>query len=119
VLEGVSLDEATTSELRRAVNVARSQLGRSILPCAGYCEWLFVCECGWPGCVEHVELSLDAFETVRASGDGHVLADRHELVRARALQAEARELRDQADALLAQAEQIVRRFNLVRREPSA
>jgi hypothetical protein len=65
--------------------------------------WDFLCECGDGGCNELVHLTLDGYEQLRAA-DGFVLFETHTLQRAEAARAWARELREEAVALRAQAQ---------------
>lgn len=37
----------------------------------------FVCECGQNDCTDHVELDLDDYETIRASGEYFIAATGH------------------------------------------
>jgi hypothetical protein len=71
---------------------------------AGDPEWEFFCECGRRDCHEQVKLTLDAYV---ALGDGNrpVLAPGHRLSQVE----RARRLREETQALLAQAEQQVKR----------
>jgi hypothetical protein len=72
------------------------------------CSWLFRCECGDGGCDHQLELSRDEFDAACRSGEVVVGAG-HERARARAAKQEAQLLADEARALCAQAEQILRR----------
>jgi hypothetical protein len=65
--------------------------------------WNFLCECGDADCLEVVHLTLVRYERLRAAG-GFVLAETHALQRAEAVRAWARELREDAAALRAQAQ---------------
>jgi hypothetical protein len=99
------LDGATTSQLRHAVNVGRSRVGRAILQSAGSCIWLFVCECGSASCEAEVEVSLDEFDSLR-TGEGWLLAPGHRLAPVEASQEETARLTHEAAALTAHAGEV-------------
>ena len=65
-------------------------------------DWEFVCECGDGGCHEQVQLTLAAYEQLRAA-DGFVLARTHTVQRAEIARVWARTLAKEAAALRAQA----------------
>jgi hypothetical protein len=65
--------------------------------------WDFLCECGDGTCNELVHLTLARYDQLRAA-DAFVLVESHPLQRAEAARAWARELRDDAAALRAQAQ---------------
>jgi hypothetical protein len=100
------MQELVACELRRAVNVGRARLGRSIVKSAGSCVWLFVCECGAAYCAAELEVSLDDFDAVCRSGEPLLQAG-HAVTKARVLRAEARRLTGEAEALTAEADQII------------
>ena len=70
---------------------------------------MFVCECGMPGCYEPVLLDQDEYEALRASGD-YILAPGHHVSHAEHVRRVARKLREDAQALVAQAEHQQRRL---------
>jgi hypothetical protein len=79
----------------------------------------FLCECGDRACTEWVELELEEYEAIR-SIRGHVLAPGHALPPGQAARRAAADLRDDARALKAQAEQQLRRSQrLISRERPA
>jgi hypothetical protein len=71
-------------------------------------EWEFFCECGHPDCGEHLKLSIEEYAGLR-DGDAAVLADGHTLSRAEQARRRAQELREESEALRAQATHQVRR----------
>jgi len=71
---------------------------------AGRQEWEFSCECGAEHCYERVFLTLDEYIALREF-DRAVLAEGHHLSQVE----RSRRLRDDAEALHAQADQQVRR----------
>lgn len=88
---------------------ALSEVNRNILlhlrdADGGELEWEFFCECGQESCHEHVFLTLDAYVALHDSG-GSVLAEGHRLSQAE----RARRLREDAEALRAQAAHQVQR----------
>ena len=93
------------SELRRAVNLGRARVGRSILRSAGYCVWLFVCECGATSCRAQLELTLDEFDSVRAA-ERWLLAPGHRSTWFDASPELADRLTREAEALTAQADEV-------------
>jgi hypothetical protein len=70
--------------------------------------WTFWCECGDPGCSEHVDLPLERFDGLRQL-DRWPLAPGHERARARANRETATRLREESRALRNQARHVVRR----------
>jgi len=70
--------------------------------------WEFMCECGTPDCRTHVSLTLAAYEELR-DADRPVLADGHDLGRGASARRKAREQREDAHALAAQAKLQARR----------
>jgi hypothetical protein len=64
--------------------------------------WEFICECGAPGCQAQAELTLAAYESLRADNEP-VLAEGHSISRAARARRQAQELREDAEALRAQA----------------
>jgi hypothetical protein len=70
--------------------------------------WDFFCECGREGCAELVQLTTGVYVSLRDRGDA-VLAPGHRLSRAERARRQARELREDSEALRAQAEHQVRR----------
>jgi hypothetical protein len=50
--------------------------------------WEFLCECGAENCVEHVQLSMAEYESVRADPTHFVLLPGHELPEAEVVQRE-------------------------------
>jgi len=50
--------------------------------------WEFLCECGAENCVEHVQLSIAEYESVRADPTHFVLLPGHELPEAEVIQSE-------------------------------
>jgi hypothetical protein len=71
-------------------------------------DWEFFCECGKGDCYEHVLLSLDAYLAARADG-GAVLAPGHSLSHAELARRQAQQLRNDSQALRAEATQAARR----------
>jgi hypothetical protein len=67
-------------------------------------QWEFFCECGRPGCEEHVLLTVDAYSALH-DGGGFVLAPGHRVSEV----GRARRLADEAEALRAQAGHQLRR----------
>jgi len=70
---------------------------------------MFVCECGNPECYEPVLLDLNEYEVLRARGD-YILAPGHDVSHAEHVRRVARKLREDAQALVAQAEYQQRRL---------
>jgi hypothetical protein len=73
-------------------------------------HWEFFCECGRPGCDEHVLLTIDAYSALH-DGGGSVLAPGHrvnEVERAHRLSGEAEALRAQAGHQLRRARKNLR-----------
>jgi len=66
--------------------------------------WEFICECNRPDCEARVVLSLPQYEALRARRD-RVLAPGHEETHGQRARRIATELRDNAAALRAQAQQ--------------
>jgi hypothetical protein len=97
---------ALRHELRRAVNVERARLARSLVGDAGSIIWAFLCECGAGECAARVELTLDDFDTVCESAGERVLAAGHLPTDVPATHEEAVLLREQAAALAAQVERV-------------
>jgi hypothetical protein len=73
-------------------------------------EWEFFCECGRKDCTEQVKMTLDAYVALN-DGGAAVLAPGHRLSQAE----RAQRLREEARALLAQAEHQVERAERIRR----
>ena len=101
------MPEATRSELLQRVNTERAKLGHTVLGAGVASDWLFRCECGDATCGRRLELSLQAFDAARESGRPLVVPG-HAVTRAQALRAEAVRLAEEAAALSAQAEQLLR-----------
>jgi hypothetical protein len=89
------------------VNTERARLGHTVLGAGVASDWLFRCECGEPTCGRRLELSLGEFDDARRSGQP-LVAPGHAVTRARALRADAVGLTEEAAALAAQAEQLMR-----------
>ena len=105
----VSSGERAIGDKRAFKTEALTEVNGHILEAArdsisGDQEWEFFCECGRSDCHEHVELTLDAYVALHDSGDA-VLADGHRLSQVE----RARRLSQEAEALLGQAEQQVKR----------
>jgi hypothetical protein len=67
-------------------------------------RWEFFCECGHPGCHEHVMLELDRYTALHDQGRA-VLAPGHQLSQ----KERARRLREESEALRAQAAHQIKR----------
>jgi hypothetical protein len=72
------------------------------LQSAGYCAWLFICECGANSCRVEVELTLDEFDSLRAA-ERWLLAPGHRFIALDASPEEADRLTAEAAALTAHA----------------
>src|SRR5204863_6413692 len=70
--------------------------------------WEFFCECGRSDCGEHVEVTIDGYVALREAGEP-VLAPGHRLSRAERARRHAHDLREDSEALQAQARHQVRR----------
>jgi hypothetical protein len=101
-------DRASRAEVlaevnRRILAAARDSITREP-------EWEFFCECGRPGCQEHVVLTVDAY-TALHDGGAAVLAPGHrrsQVARAQQLLVDAEALRAQAEHQLKRARRILR-----------
>jgi len=78
------------------------------LPIATPQTHVFLCECGRPDCLEYMEIDL---ETVRlyVKNDWPMIVPKHRLSREAEARARAAELREESEALRAQARQQVAR----------
>jgi rubrerythrin len=76
-------------------------------------KWEFVCECGEPGCTDHVEMTLALYDQARRAHAG-VLARGHVRRRAQATRRQSSQLRKEAQAVRNQAEQQIRRSEHLR-----
>jgi rubrerythrin len=76
-------------------------------------KWEFVCECGEPGCTDHVEMTLALFDQARRA-HADVLARGHTRKRAEATRRQSAEVRQEAEAVRNQALHQIRRTENLR-----
>lgn len=101
---GVAGDQVSIEQLGAPVEVneiIRDFLAQTVEPADGS-VWEFLCECGQPGCREHVGLTLELYDELRYTGEP-VIARGHLRGRARAARrwsaeppADSRTVRDQS-----------------------
>ena len=103
-------DQVSLEQLNAPVEVnalIRDFLAQTVAP-DDRSVWEFVCECGQPGCREHVTLTLARYD--QAQDDREPLVARgHLRARARAARRWSAEVRAEAQALRAQARHRIRR----------
>lgn len=116
ILEGLTGDQVSIEQLNAPVEVnelIRDFLAQTVAP-ADESVWEFVCECGQPGCREHVALTLELYDESRYTGEP-VVARGHLRARARAARRWSAELREEAQAVRNQSRHQVRRLDRIRR----
>lgn len=104
--------EETNTQLFREVNERIRETAGDL---EGYDDalWTFSCECGEPGCHAQVDLPLSTYDALVAN-DEFVLARGHMLADAQNARRRAQELREESQAVRAQAQQAVRRSRRLR-----
>lgn len=106
ILDLLGGDQVSIEQLNAPVEVnelIRDFLAQTVAPADGS-VWEFVCECGQPGCREHVALTLELFDESRYTGEP-VVASGHLRARARAARRWSAELREEARAVCNEARQ--------------
>jgi len=109
------LDAGLREQRALAVHLVNVEI-RGMVPARDwlvYEEWEFLCECG--ACWDHVALPANEYDR-RIAGNGLILAPGHLFASAAEARRIARRLREESEALRAQAQQAVRRAGVTARK---
>jgi hypothetical protein len=115
VTGGKPLDAGSREQKALAVHLVNLEI-RGMVPERAWLDpdrWEFLCECG--ACHEHVALSATEFDR-NMDADEFILAPGHLLAAAAETRRTARRLREESEALRAQAQQAVRRAGITARK---